>query len=439
MIILTTYDGAILGPIAKLLGWIMNAIYVATYRLFGIENVGLSILLLTILIYSLLLPLTYRQQKFSKMNNIMQPELNAIREKYKNRKDQDSMMAMNEENKMVYEKYGVSQSGSCVSLLIQMPILFALYRVFYNVPAYVTEVKDQFTTLVEGIVSTEGYADTMASLVSDYSVTTSSSPDWTTTGDTLKNFVVDVLYKLPANAWENLSSYFPTLTDSINDTFSHVQRFNYVFNVGGFEGLNISESPLTIVQKYFPTGQYLFVILALAIPICSYISQMVSIRMMPQQPSSGDAQADQMANQMKTMNTIMPIFSLVICFTVPVGLGIYWVFSAVYRCVQQFLMNMYFEKKGMEAIVEKQKEKAQKKIEKKREKQGVSEDKIRQAAQLRTRNIESRANMVASSTDKSAKEEQLAQANEKKANAKPGSMAAKANMVRDYNERNSRK
>ena len=279
----------------------------------------------------------------------------------------------------------------------------------------------------------------MASLVSDYSVTTSSSPDWTTTGDTLKNFVVDVLYKLPANAWENLSDYFPTLTDSITDTFSHVQRFNYVFNVGSFEGLNISESPLTIIQKYFPTGQYLFVILALLIPICSYVSQMVSIRMMPQQPSSGDAQADQMANQMKTMNTIMPIFSLIICFSVPVGLGIYWVFSAVYRVIQQFCMNMYFEKKGMDAIVEKQKEKAQKKIEKKREKQGVSDEKIRQAAQLRTRNIESRANIASSSVDKSKREEEIAKANEAKANAKPGSMAAKANLVRDYNERNSRK
>ncbi len=428
-ITLTAYDGAILGPIAKFLGWIMNGIYVIMYNLFGIENVGLSILLLTFLIYTCLLPFTYKQQKFSKMNAVMQPELNAIRDKYKNRKDQDSMMAMNEETKLVYEKYGVSASGSCIQMLIQMPILFALYRVFYNVPAYVTAVKDQFSTLVDGIVATDGYADIMANVVSDYSVVTSSSPDWTTTGDTLKNFIVDVLYKLPSTGWSTLSDYFPNLTSEISETIGHIENFNYIFSVGNFAGLNISDSPFNIIKNYFPQGGYLYVILALLIPICSYVSQMLSIRMASQQTASGDAQTDQMAQQMKTMNTIMPLFSLVLCFTVPVGLGIYWVFSAVYRCVQQFILNRYFEKTDIDTIVEKQKAKAKKK----KEKKGISEEKIREAAQIRTRNIENRANMKSNSEN----EEKLEQANSKKSNAKSGSMAAKANMVKDFNERNS--
>lgn len=75
--LLTAYDGAILGPIAKLLGWVMNGVYYLMDQI-GIGNVGLSIIIFTIIIYLLLFPLTYKQQKFSKLSQKMQPELNAI-------------------------------------------------------------------------------------------------------------------------------------------------------------------------------------------------------------------------------------------------------------------------------------------------------------------------------------------------------------------------
>lgn len=127
--LLTAYNGAILGPIAKVLGWVMNGIY-ALMSMIGIENVGLSIIIFTIVIYAILFPLTYKQQKFSKLSQKMQPELQAIQKKYNGKKDQASMMAMQEETQAVYEKYGVSMMGSCVQMLIQMPLLCALYRVF---------------------------------------------------------------------------------------------------------------------------------------------------------------------------------------------------------------------------------------------------------------------------------------------------------------------
>ena len=164
--LLTAYNGAILGPIAKVLGWVMNGIY-ALMSMIGIENVGLSIIIFTIVIYAILFPLTYKQQKFSKLSQKMQPELQAIQKKYNGKKDQASMMAMQEETQAVYEKYGVSMMGSCVQMLIQMPLLCALYRVFLNVPAYVSGVKNNFSTLVDGIMATSGYQDKMTQLVTD--------------------------------------------------------------------------------------------------------------------------------------------------------------------------------------------------------------------------------------------------------------------------------
>ena len=429
---LTAYNGAILGPIAKILGWIMNAIYLAMYKMFGIENIGLSIFLLTILIYTCLLPLTYKQQKFSKLNQKMTPELNAIRAKYAGKKDTASMQAMNEETQFVYDKYGVSPTGSCVQMLIQMPILFALYRVFYNIPAYVTSVKDHFSSLVEAIAADSSYVDKMAEIVDDFKIMLTVKPDWSSEGTTLNNFIVDVLYKIPSNGWEKLSTdYFPALSDQISEVVSHVEKFNYIFRFGSFDGLNISDTPWNIIKTNFtdrPSMFVVYILAALAIPALSYLTQLLSIKLMP----TADTGNDQMMQQMKTMNMMMPLVSLFFCFTVPVGLGIYWIFTAAYRCVQQILLNKHFENLDLEDIIAKNEEKAKKK----REKRGIRENQIREAAQMRTKNLESRAGKSTSSANR---ELELEKANSYKMNAKAGSMASKANKVKDFNERNSRK
>ena len=142
---------------------------------------------------------------------------------------------------------------------------------------------------------------------------------------------------------------------------------------------------------------------------------------------------DMMAQQMEMMNKTMPLMSLFFCFTMPVGLGLYWVISALYRSLQQVILNKYFEKMDLDEIIEKNKEKAAKK----REKMGVYENQIREAAAMKTRTLESKANYDNSAAADA--ESQLDRANEMKKTAKAGSLSAKANMVRDYNERNSRK
>ena len=140
--LLTKSTTFIIGPVANILGYIMNAIFWLQSQI-GIENIGLCIILFTIVVYLLLTPLTIQQQKFSRLSSKMNPELQEIQKKYKGKnQDQQAMMAMNEETKAVYAKYGVHPMGSCLQLLIQMPILFALYRVIWNIPAYVSSVRD---------------------------------------------------------------------------------------------------------------------------------------------------------------------------------------------------------------------------------------------------------------------------------------------------------
>lgn len=435
-ILLTAYPGSILGPIAKLLGMLMDWIYSGISNITGgrVESVVLSIVIITIIIYMCLLPLTIKQQKFSKLSQKMQPEMQAIQAKYKNKKDQASMMAMQEETQLLYQKYGISPMGSCVQMLIQMPILFALYRVFYNIPAYLSGVKGSFTGLVDSIQHTSGYQDTLVSLMDKYNVVTSSGLNASNaaskladaSGDTLSNYIIDILYKLPSKGWDALmdGKFFDGIQSAVEKTHDALLHFNY------FLGLNISDTPWYIIKSNFtdkPDKWLLFVILALLIPVLSYLTQMLNIKLMPQATNGND----QVANQMKMMNLMMPLMSLFICFTVPVGLGIYWICSALVRGIQQFFVNRHIENLDLEAVMAKNEEKAKKK----REKMGLSEDYIKKAAQIKTKSIDNKANVSVSA----GTEEKLAKAAEYKANAKAGSLASKANMVKEFNERNSRK
>lgn len=152
-ILLTQSTGPI-GFVARLLGYIMNGIFFVIDKI-GLPNVGLAIILFTIVVNLLMMPLTIKQQKFSKLSAKMNPEIQAIQAKYKNKKDQDSVMAQNQEIQAVYAKYGVSSTGSCVQLLIQMPILLALYRVIYAMPAYVTKIGNTFRVLADKIISVD--------------------------------------------------------------------------------------------------------------------------------------------------------------------------------------------------------------------------------------------------------------------------------------------
>ena len=288
-IILTQYNGKILGPIAKVLGWIMNGIYYVLNSLFGIENIGLCIIILTLIIYACLFPLTYKQQKFSKLSQKMNPELQDIQKKYKNKRDQVSMQKMQEETQMVYQKYGVSPTGSCIQMLIQMPILFALYRVFLNVPAYVPAVKEKFSVLVTEIMSIDGFADKMTSFVDKIKIAGLSVDFTATDTNVLHNYIVDVLYKMNTSGWSELKNVFGNLTN-LDATEKSLEKLNY------FLGLNISNSPWNIMTTGFKSGAYLLAIGALLIPVISFLTQRLNIKLMP---TASTGENDAMAQQMK--------------------------------------------------------------------------------------------------------------------------------------------
>ena len=142
--LLTAANWPIIGQLCWLLGKVMNFIYEILDKILPSDNglVGLSIIIYTILVYTLMMPLTIKQQRSSKMMAVINPEVQAIQKKYKNKRDQASQMKMQEEVQQVYDKYGTSMMGGCLQMLIQMPLLFALYPVVYDIENYIPAIKD---------------------------------------------------------------------------------------------------------------------------------------------------------------------------------------------------------------------------------------------------------------------------------------------------------
>lgn len=421
--LLTKTSTFIIGPVATLLGYIMNAIFWVQSQI-GIESIGLCIILFTIVIYMLLLPLTIKQQKFSRLQSKMNPELQAIQKKYKGKnQDQAAMMKMNEETQAVYQKYGVNPMGSCLQMVIQMPILFALYRVIWNIPAYVTSVKNYFVPLADALLKTNGAQDFMAEIAKTNAVTFNDMTQLT---------LIDVLYKFKPDNWSALLEQFPDLSSLITSTQKDVDRMNY------FLGLNIADSPASIFQTALAAGSIALIIAAILVPLLSALTQWLNTKLMSTQndnATSGNAQADTMASTMKTMNVMMPLMSAVFCFTLPVGMGIYWIAGAVVRSIQQLIVNKQIDKMDLDEIMKKNIEKANKK----REKQGLPPQKITNTAKLNTRAIEKPAKPELAQEEKDQKIQNATEYYKSTTKAKPGSLASKAQMVQQYNDKHAKK
>ena len=436
-ILLTQNSTPVIGQVAWLLGKIMNGIFYVL-DMIGIPNVGIAIILFTVVVNLLMMPLTIKQQKFSKLSAKMNPEIQAIRDKYKNRTDNDSMMAQNQEVQAVYAKYGVSASGSCVQLLIQMPILFALYKVIYSMPAYVTKIGATFRVLAEKIISVDGGAFLQDSGVDSIANTVTMYGKAMTNGSDLSNGIIDVLNKLSSVDLSTVAQHYDltNLTYEGQLILSNDTTRGLIDTYNNFLGLNMGDSPSALIRAAWTTGAVGIIIGAIMIPVLSMVTQWINVKLMPQQDTgSKDSQASSMAQSMKTMNMIMPIMSAWFCFTLPSGLGLYWVAGSVIRSIQQVVINKHIDKMDFDAIIKKNSVKSAKKLEKMKQ----AQERMSTYASMNTRNIQNKSNNSSTMTQ-AEKEEALKKAKERyqSSGSKSGSMMTKANMVKDYNEKNGK-
>ena len=407
-----TKAGSILGPIATVLGYVMDILFRFTSS-FGVFNVGLCIILFTIVMKTLMIPLTIKQQKTTKLMSVMNPEIQAIQKKYKGKSDQESMQRQNVEIQAVYEKYGTSMTGGCLPLLIQMPILLALYRVIYNIPAYVPSVRVYLDNVVTPLMGQADYAQKLQEITN---IATACGGKLDKFDFTNANRLVDMLYKFSTSQWGELQALFPAISDVIGQNAAVVERMNT------FLGLNMAEAP-----GWVPSFAWI-------IPVLAAVSQWFSTKLMSgNQPSTSADAENPMAQSMKTMTTTMPLFSAFICITMPAGLGIYWIATSVVTIIQQLIVNAYMDKVNIDDMIAKNLEK----VNKKRAKQGLPPAKVTQNATASLKAIKAEEEKEKAAEE--VKKEKIAKQIEESSkyyntNAKPGSLASKAAMVQKYNE-----
>lgn len=340
---LTQDQGKFLGFFVIFMGYIMNELY-KFLDIFGIDSAAWVIVLMTFIINAFMIPLTIKQQKSSKLQSRMAPELNAIQKKYKDKKDQQSMLAQQAETKAVYEKYGTSMLSGCLPMLITLPIMLALYRVIYNIPAYVDSIKAMYTPVAHLLQDSDNYVHILKEYVELAKVPTSNWGDVSKalSGDSAAsvNHIIDILAKLTPDQWHDLAKDFGHVGPQILDKYEQIRHVN------SFLGMDITAQPkLTSIS--------------VIIPILAVVTQFITTKLMtaanPIDPDNPTAAT------MKTMNYTMPLLSGVMGLFLPIGVGLYWVAGSVFRIIQQIFINWYFAKMDIDDLIEKNREKAEKK------------------------------------------------------------------------------
>ena len=419
-----------MGPIGDILGWIMDLLFRFT-SMFGIVNIGLCIILFTLVTKLLMIPLTIKQQKSSKLMAVMQPELTAIQKKYKGKEgDQKAMMMMQTETKAVYEKYGTSMTGGCLPMLIQLPIIFALYRVIYNIPAYVHSVRGYYEMVIANLPAGFQSNQTFMELASSSKML--SGADFTDL-----NKVIDLLYTFTGKQWDVLVNAFPqvgqAVTESGDSVVSAIERMQTFF------GLNIAYTPMQVIGNFFShvDGTTVFALIAaLAIPLLAGASQWYSSKLMMATTQSPQGDENPGANMMKSMNVMMPLMSVFFCFTFATGIGHYWVAQSVFTIIQQVGINSYLKKVDIDDLVQKNVEKTNKK----RAKRGLPPTRVGNVDEMMQKMQEKESREESKRMEKIAKTKALVEENKNyyNADAKAGSLASKANMVAKYNEKHEK-
>lgn len=415
---LTQADGLIMGPISKLLGLLFSGIYELSSNL-GIVSIGLSIIIFTIVVRMCLLPSMFKQTRSSKIQQYIQPEINKINKKYRNKKDQESMMKQQAEVREVQDKYGVNLTGGCLVSIIQMPIFFALYNVIQNIPAYVSKVKDLYLPIANAIKSD----NTAFQKLTEYkdSVNTLKVINLNNS-DT--NTIIDVLAKFDNSSWEaykDLLGNNGAVVDAINGNMGQITD---VYSFIG--GINLAEAPGFALTAAF------------IIPVLSLVFQYLSLNATPMQ-SSGDPTADATMKSMKTMMKVFPLMTFFVTVNVPAGVGLYWAIGSLLSFITSKSIHAYFKRADMEKIVEKSKEKAAKKIAKRKASgKKTFMEKMQEAAYGQQESNTTSRNSVANTSLKNYSSSTMKSQNSG-VKYREGSLAAKANALQKFNDNNGGK
>ena len=456
---------SLLDPFVNLMGLAINYIY-KFLLVFGIDKVAICIIAFTVAFKLITLPLTYKQQKFSKVSAKMNPEIQAISKKYQGKRDQESMMAMQAEQQAVYKKYGTSPTSGCLPMILLMVLLFALYPVVYQIPVYVEDIGTEYEKIVTAIenqkvsdknsdgiipetvtVGEKEYTltDAIYAFYSANGVYVRKAPSYSVGKDSYESDdFIKIMAGFSGDNWETFfngeeldtdtsitkgsvkawNAYAPYISAALAESYEadgetivpsdvkeHIIEINTIF------GINIFDKPA-------------FKSITVLIPLLAALFQFIQTQLTMAMNKSKDNKDKKKKStepspmdSMKTMNYVMPIFSGFICFTFPIGVGLYWITSSVVSIILMFFIDMKLKNVDIQEFANETNEKKQKEY----AKYGVNSNKnsISSYANTSTKTIDNKSSKKNNNNDNVSKDGRIP---DSKRNLKSSSIAAIANI-----------
>lgn len=458
--------------IANILGFIMNLFYIVIDK-FGIGKISICIIVFTIIVKLVMLPINIKQQKTMKLNSVIMPEIQAIQKKYANKKDNDSMMKQQAELNAVYQKYGTSPTGGCLPMLIQFPILLALYAVMACLPNYINEIQDMYNNgVVSYVIGTDesgkldyhtihelkdlaGLNDVLLDESGDENLDKLVTAYFGQKGNYEDEEIKDAVYNSFTSAYSNVfgkQDAWAIVEASFDEAIENAQDLKAISEadwkkvedkdlaeyadytdedwdalISSYEtildklddnhkDIQVSYSFFTIDLSKSPANG---VKIAIIIPILSALAQLLNMKIsMSSQQNTGNGTADSMMSSMKVMSYSMCVVSAIFCYTFPAGLGLYWVISSAVQVVIQMILNKKFANMDTDQIIKQSIEKANRK----RAKKGLPPNTISTAAATNTRNYKPQTTETSQNTTGTGSA----------GGAKKGSISEKANLNKKY-------
>lgn len=458
--------------IANILGFIMNLFYIVIDK-FGIGKISICIIVFTIIVKLVMLPINIKQQKTMKLNSVIMPEIQAIQKKYANKKDNDSMMKQQAELNAVYQKYGTSPTGGCLHMLIQFPILLALYAVMACLPNYINEIQDMYNNgVVSYVIGTDesgkldyhtihelkdlaGLNDVLLDESGDENLDKLVTAYFGQKGNYEDEEIKDAVYNSFTSAYSNVfgkQDAWAIVEASFDEAIENAQDLKAISEadwkkvedkdlaeyadytdedwdalISSYEtildklddnhkDIQVSYSFFTIDLSKSPANG---VKIAIIIPILSALAQLLNMKIsMSSQQNTGNGTADSMMSSMKVMSYSMCVVSAIFCYTFPAGLGLYWVISSAVQVVIQLILNKKFANMDTDQIIKQSIEKANRK----RAKKGLPPNTISTAAATNTRNYKPQTTETSQNTTGTGSA----------GGAKKGSISEKANLNKKY-------
>ena len=324
-----------MGWITSFFGMIFNYIFEIVAMGMPVATLGITIIIFTVVTRVLMTPLQIMQQRTTKGMAVIQPELEKLQKKYKDKKDAASQAEYSAAMQSLYKKHKVNPLAGCLPLLIQLPLIMALFGVLREASTYIIKLKDVYTGLSTNIIASVGnYQEILQPYLDIHGM--KGRIEYDLTQATTQQGVLglkDLLSKLTSSQWSELLGQMP------QDALSSIQPLIEQKNNYEWFVFNLVDTPSQLVSS----GIWL----ALIVPVLVWISTIIYSKYtmaQTQAKQSGEPANAQSAQTMKTMNTLMPLMTAFFSYTMPCGLALYWIMGNIIMLVQQILVTKLLDK-----------------------------------------------------------------------------------------------